>query len=389
MSDTIHVQTKTETPDGDLELFIKGVRDEDRVITLDDLLEKFGVTRDEFEVVSFKPNSWENHLKVGDDQLVRVVNYQAKAILRPHIQKLTTQEVAKLFREMVGNHSPKYTPVRRKESKVGLEDITVVMDLFDLHIGMLAWGQETLGEDWDSHIGVEMALQAIEELVDRLQGFNITKIIVPMGNDLLHTDTTVQGKGGTTTSGTPQDVDTRYLKMFRMAHQLMVAMIDRLRQIAPVKVLVVPGNHDRERAAYLGEVIYAWYRNDPEVEVDNGASLRKYELVGDTLLGFTHGDQERAENLPMIMASEKPMEWAASKFRVFHTGHFHKKRKMLTVTTDTYNGVEVLTLPSLVPPDAWHAMKGYVGGGRAAEAHLVGDISGPCGYFRFNAYSGG
>lgn len=381
----IEEATKKETEDGGLELMIKGVQESDRIITLDDLLDKFEVDRNKFEVTSFIPNAWENHFKIGE-QAYRVTNFQAKATLKLHKEKLTTKEIAELFHSMVKGHSPRYTAIKRRASKVGLENITVVMDLFDLHIGMLAWGQETMGDDWDSYIGVEMALHAIEELVDRLQGFNITEIIVPMGNDLLHTDVSIGGKGGMTTSGTPQDVDTRYLKMFRMAHQLMVAMIDRLRQIAPVRVIVVPGNHDRERAAYIGEVIFAWYRNDPEVVVDNGASLRKYTLVGNTLLGFTHGDQEKAENLPFLMSSEKPQEWAQAAYKVYHTGHFHRKKKMLSVTTDTYNGVEVLTLPSLVPPDSWHAMKGYVGGGRAAEAHLYGDISGPCGYFRHNVY---
>lgn len=370
----------------ELDVVVEGVQDGDRIITLDDLIKHFGIDLDKFDVKSFKPNSWETHFKLGDNRIYRAVNYQAKVLLERNKDVRTLESIIQMFHDAVHKHSPTYRPIRRKIHK-DEEGVTAIMDLFDLHIGMLAWGEETHGEDWDSNIGVRMAMEAIEDLIDRLQGMNITNIIVPMGNDLLHTDTTIAGKGGTTTGGTPQDVDTRYLKMYRAAFNLMVAIIDRLRQIAPVEVVVVPGNHDRERSAYLGETIFAWYRNDSEVVVNNTANLRKYIQVGTTLLGFTHGDQEKPEALPLLMASEEPRLWADCEFKVFHTGHFHRKRKMVSVTTDTYNGVEVLTLPSLVPADAWHAMKGYVGGGRAAEAHLIGEISGPCGYIRHNVYS--
>lgn len=378
--------TQRTNTDGSIDIEVEGQSDDGRVRTLKDLLLKFDIDLELYDVKSFQPNVWETSFKQSDGSPGRMTNYSAKARLELNKNAVTATQNSEAFLDLVKEHSPKYTKITRKYS-ADSEEITAVMDLFDLHIGMLAWGEETQDDDWDSYIGVQVAMEAIEDLIDRLQGMNITKIIFPMGNDLLHTDATIGGKGGTTTAGTPQDVDTRYLKMFRTALQLMISIIDRLRQIAPVEVIVIPGNHDRERVAYMGEAIFAWYRNDPEVEVNNNANLRKYKLVGTTLLGFTHGDDEKAENLPLLMASEKPNEWAEARFKIFHTGHLHRKRKMLSVSTDTYNGVEVLTLPSLVPPDSWHAQKGYVGGGRAAEAHLYGNQSGPCGYFRHSVYS--
>ena len=383
----IETSSQQTSPDGTIEVEIKveGVEDADRIITEEDLGKRFAIDLERYVLARFKPNAWETHFKMDEHTIFRAVNYQAKGeyVLRKDV--VTAERVSEIFKDLVDKHTPTYKKIARKYTR-DQEGVICVMDLFDLHIGMLAWGQETQGDDWDSYIGVQVAMEAIEDLIDRLQGMNITQIIFPVGNDLLHADNTVAGKGGMTTAGTPQDVDTRYLKMFRMALQLMIRIIERLRQIAPVKVVVVPGNHDRERAAFLGEALWAWFHNDPEVDVDNGANLRKYVVAGNTLLGFTHGDGEKTENLPQLMASERKKEWAETEFRVFHTGHFHRKRRMLTVTTDTYNGVEVLTLPSLVPPDAWHAMSGYVGGGRAAEAHLYGEVSGPCGYFRHSVF---
>lgn len=372
--------------EGNPVIVVTGVRDEDRIVTEADIIQKHNLDTTKYSI-DFTANQWETHFKMSDGHVHRVVNYQAKAVCKPRKEVLRAEEVAEVFLDLVGNRTAAYSQVTRDNKPDG-EEVAIVMDLFDLHIGMLAWGEETLAQDWDSHIGARMALRAVDNLIARLSGLNITQIIFPMGNDLLHTDQTIAGSGGATTAGTPQDVDSRYLKMFRMAMELMVTIIDRLREIAPVLVVVVPGNHDMERAAYLGEAINAWYREDSEVTVNNQANLRKYEVFGNTLMGFTHGQSEKPEELPLIMASEMPSAWGTTEYRVFHTGHFHKKKKMLTVTTDTYNGVEVLTIPSLVPPESWHAMKGYVGGGRAAEAYLVGINSGPCGYFRYNLPSG-
>lgn len=371
----------------EIDVEVHGVQDTDRIITLEDLLRKFGVDLDTFDLTAFRPNSWETHFKVetgdGEDAIYRAVNYQAKAVLTPSKGKLTAKAAVDIFNELVQkSKSPKARKVKRPQ-KDG-EATALVVDLFDLHIGMLAWAEETGEASYDSNLGVELAMTAIEGLISRLSGLNITKIIFPMGNDLLHTDTTIQGKGGATTAGTPQDVDTRYLKMYRLAMNLMINIIDRLREIAPVEVIIVPGNHDRERVAYMGESIHAWYRNDPEVTVNNDANLRKYSRFGNTLLGFTHGKDEKPETLPLLMAQERKQDWAATEYRIFHTGHIHRKRKMVSVSTDTYQGVEVISIPSLVPPDSWHSMKGFVGGGRAAEAYIVGEDSGPNGHFRFN-----
>lgn len=388
--ETTSSSSKRDLPDGSIEVDIevKGVPENERIKTLDDLMAGFGLDMEDYDLVSFRPNTWETHFTLatgdGGKEVYRALNYQAKATVRPSVARQSAQDAAELFRELVSKHSPRYRKVIRGKTLAGGENMAVVMDLFDLHIGMLAWAEETLDDDWDSQIGVALALDAVESITDRLLGMNISRIIFPIGNDLLHTDTTIQGKGGATTAGTPQDVDSRYLKMYRLAMHLMITIIDRLREIAPVDVIVVPGNHDRERMAYMGEAIYAWYRNDTEVTVDNSASLRKYTVFGKTLLGFTHGKDEKPETLPMIMAQECREAWAVTDYRVFHTGHIHRKRKMLTVTTDTYTGVEVITMPSLTPPESWHAMKGFIGGGRAAECHIIGENSGPCGYFRYN-----
>lgn len=348
-----------------------------RIITIDDLLDVANVDRNKWKIEYDYVNSWETTMKDNNGHPVVCTNHQVKVKLVPNTDFLTMEELVKQYKEEIKEHSPEYRPIHRQPIYDEDEAVMIIMDLFDLHVGMLAWAEETRDESWDSKIVRERAMNALERLITYCSPYPIEKIVFPVGNDLFHVD----NKNNETTRGTTQDVDTRYLKMFRRAQKLMIDMVDRLRQIAPVEVVVVPGNHDQERAAYLGETLNAWYRNDPEVVVNNRASLRKYIIYGSNLIGLTHGKHEKMSDLPLIMASEEPEAWGQAKFREWHTGHIHRKSKKVTTTADTYKGVTIHTIPSLCPPDAWAAMKGYVGGGRAAECYIYNRKYGPVGYF--------
>lgn len=386
-----------ENPDGSLLL---ETSEGNRIITMGDLLQAGKVDMARYRVSRAKLNSWETTAKVGDTlscpkckhspagkslKLEQETNYQVTVQLEPNIERLTLEEIRKQLTADMKAHRPDYKRVKRGRKKKG-EQMLLCADFFDLHIGMLAHGAETGEDDWDTKTAVPVVMDTVERLIERVEGFPVTEVLVPMGNDVLHAD----NQYGTTAKGTRVDIDSRHLKTFRAARRLMVAIIDRLRQIAPVTVKVVPGNHDRERSQYLGEAIYSWYHADPEVTVDNAATLRKYHQFGQTLLGFTHGSDEKPDQLALIMASEASELWAATEFREYHTGHLHRRRKSVTPTSpdlrqldtvSTHNGVTVRTIPSLVPADAWHASKGYVGGGRAAEVYLYSGDHGFVGHF--------
>ena len=175
------------------------------------------------------------------------------------------------------------------------------------------------------------------------------------GNDFLNTD----HLGRTTTAGTPQDEAIRYQESFLRGRQLLVRAIDRLRQIAPVQVVMVTGNHDTQRLYYLGDVLEAWFRNTKDVAVDNSPRQRKYFRYHGNLIGFTHGHNEKHFDLPLLLATEQPEGWAASRHREFHLGHFHSRKHKMFVPSFDRAGVLVRILPSLCPPDAWHSAMGY------------------------------
>lgn len=226
---------------------------------------------------------------------------------------------------------------------------------FDIHIGKLGWGEE-VGESYDSSIAIERAKHAVKDLTQRaVSGHRPELFLWTIGNDLMHADT----PEGTTRAGTRMDLDTRFLKMFRAAWQYNAWAVAYLAQFAPVKVIVIPGNHDLISAFQVGEVLSALFEGNPAVTVDNRAAIRKYVEWGKVLLGFTHGDQEYHKDLPLIMADEVGEAWGRAVFREWHIGHIHNKRQTKWLTHDQHRTIGVRILPSLTGQDYWHYKKGY------------------------------
>lgn len=348
-----------------------------RIRTLDDLLASAPVDLSTWEVERHVVNKWEVGTK-GPDGRVHVEElWQVKAWfkrIRGAVDMLALRD--QIIADMRA-HAPAYPalPAPSRFASYMLE-----VDLPDLHLGKLAWGEEVDDVNYDSHEARRVALEAVEDLLHKASAFPVERILFPVGNDLLHADT----PEGTTTRGTRQDVDTRPLLMFTRARDLMVTIIDRLMQVAPVDVVIVPGNHDRHRTLELGVVLDAWYHRTDRVRVDAGPTLRKYVRYGTNLLGFTHGSEEKESDLALIMAQERPQDWAETTHREWHLGHLHKRKLTRFVAGDTHGGVVVRILPALTATDAWHYAQGYVKGPRAAEAYLWHRETGYAGHFSAN-----
>jgi hypothetical protein len=282
--------------------------------------------------------------------------------------------------EMMKAHAPRYEPLVRLPNDEG-DRFMVEMSCPDLHLGKLAWERET-GTNYDSKICIQSFHGAIEHFLRCTSGLNIDEILFPIGNDFLHTDNELNE----TANGTRQDADSRWQKMYLKGKKILVEAIDRLRGRANVRVVIVPGNHDRTRCFYLGDTLESWYHNCAEVEIDNSPPLRKYVKYGVNLLGFSHGNEEKVNDLPALMAVEQPQLWAETIHREWHLGHLHKRKEHRFTAGDTNHGVVTRILPSLSATDAWHAKKGYVKGQRAAECYLWSRSNGYAGHLSFNQY---
>jgi hypothetical protein len=259
---------------------------------------------------------------------------------------------------------------------------------FDLHMGKLAWDEETV-TNYDSNIAEDLFNASLDFLLERalrVTGGRIERVLCVFGNDVAHIDS----KKVQTTAGTPMDADTRYIKIFRRIVAIHLRALNILRGVAPVDVKIVSGNHDEQTAFFLGEVLTARYHGDTRVTIDNGARQRKYYEYGVNLFGFTHGDSEKIDELPLTMAREQPALWARCPSREWHIGHKHISEKMelrhpARLEQDFFSdkGVRIRRLTSLSGHDAWHTKHAYMDR-RACEAFVFHKRAGFTDHLSFN-----
>jgi len=230
----------------------------------------------------------------------------------------------------------------------------------DLHVGKLAHSIETGGRPYDVKIAIATFERALDALVARTAMYKVEEILFVVGNDLFNSDT----PENETTAGTAVSCDGRFHKTFHHVRNMMVKAVEKLRQIAKVHILIVPGNHDRQTAYHLGDSLECYFHSDSQVRVTNTPATRKYVTWGKCLLGFCHGDEGNRASYPQLMAVENPEAWGKTQFREIHTGHYHKQQ------LEEQFGVRVRILSALCPPDDWHAAQGYIGALRQAEAFV-------------------
>jgi hypothetical protein len=230
----------------------------------------------------------------------------------------------------------------------------------DVHLGKMSWAPETGGSSYDSSEAIRLFEIAVSDLVSKAPMHKVDTILFPVGSDFYNAD----NLRDETTSGTYVGSDTRWQKVFTRGCSLLTKVISSLAEDRKVIVPCINGNHDFERSFYLGEYLKAFFRNHPNVTIDNSPTTRKYFRYGTTLIGMTHGNEEKQSTLPLILATERPADWAATTHREWHLGHLH------TESNKEYNGVKVRFLPAICPADSWHAKRGYVGTIRAALGFL-------------------
>jgi hypothetical protein len=349
------------------------------ITTLAGLLEYCKVDPNVWQVAEHRVNKWD--VTGWKDGYARTIqNFQVKARLIRNVELIKDRMAGDVFLEMIKNYEAPILDWNLK-STTPKENNLLEICIFDLHMGKLAWGGET-GENYDTKIARERFLNAITDLLHTANKFEYSRILFPVGNDFFNSDTIFN----TTTQGTQQDEDLRWQKTFNVGVRLLVDGINMLKQTGVlVDVLVIPGNHDFERSFYMGKFLEAWFNNDPAVNINCGASPRKYYQFGKVLLGFTHGSEEKEGSLPMIMANDhdsKPL-WSETLYHEFHVGHIHRKRDMkYSATLDkvrTLNedlGVVVRYLSSLTGTEEWHHKKGFVGAVKAADGFIWNDEKG-------------
>lgn len=228
------------------------------------------------------------------------------------------------------------------------DDLLAVYPLGDPHVGLLAWGRES-GANFDLEIAERLMVGAMRDLV--LRGPRARGALIVNLGDYFHFD---NADHHTTSGEHALDVDGRTAKVLDAGIRIFVALIDAaLEHHEIVSVDNVAGNHDRYTSIMLSIALRHYYRHEARVYIPTDPATRHYWTHGEVLLGTTHGDRGRLEDLAGVMAAERPREWGASTHRHWICGHVHHAQ------TKELRGATVETFRTLAARDAWHAAQGY------------------------------
>lgn len=335
-----------------------------------------------WRVKTWSVTLWTTAMKVKDDgseTAKQVQNYRVSLKLERIVRK-PVEDATEAIYERMKVYAPKYQKVPR--GTFAGEKVMGVFCLFDVHFGKLAWDRET-NSNYDLKIADGLYRNAVDDLIAKSGQQNIAKCLLPLGNDFFNCDNLL----GSTTAGTPQDNDGRTAKIIEVGELAVIWAVERLREIAPVEVVWVPGNHDTMTSFHLARTIRAWFHRCSDVTVDVGPSYRKYVRWGGSLIGLTHGDKEKTDSLPGLMALERPMDHAETVCREWLVAHLHQSKAWVTKSTDTRSGTVIRLVRALSGTDAYHAQRGFVNGPsqQAAEVFLYSHKAGYQGHWIANA----
>lgn len=230
-------------------------------------------------------------------------------------------------------------------------ELMAVYPLGDPHIGMLSWARET-GANFDLEIAERNLVNATRMLAS-MAPMAKRGVIIQLG-DFFHAD---DNKARTPQSGHVLDVDGRHAKVLRVGIRTMIGVIDAaLTRHEIVDVYCLRGNHDPNSAIALQLMVEQAYRDEPRVVVCDSPAYYKCLEFGANMIGMTHGDGAKPQDVPGVFACDFPEIWGRTTYRHVYSGHVHHE------SVKEYRGIVLETVRTLAAGDAWHSTMGYRAG---------------------------
>lgn len=234
----------------------------------------------------------------------------------------------------------------------GDPNLLTVYPVADVHLGQFSWGKEA-GENYDLKIAVDQFHRSVTKLVQNSPASG-TAIVSILG-DFFHAD---NNEAVTVRSKNHLDVDGRHDKVLHAGVELVIWMIDlALQKHDTVIVHVTPGNHDENAARALATALYFRYQGNPRVEIDRSPEHLWTFQFGNVMLGFAHGHEVKAEDMPGVMASQNAVMWGQTKYRYAYSGHYHRSKA--GPLKDEKHGAIWEIVPAFTAKDAWNRSMGH------------------------------
>jgi hypothetical protein len=253
--------------------------------------------------------------------------------------------VAALSEDVRGLAKPVEAPA------TALSDLLCVYPMGDPHFGLYAWAKEC-GDNFDLNEARRLTMGAVDRLVASAPASE-TAILLPLGDVFHANDQTNQ----TPAHKHQLDVDSRFVHVLQVGIETFRhAILRLLEKHQKVVCRFVSGNHDPQAVWALAFTIAAYFDNEPRVEVDLSPAKHWFYRFGKVLLGATHGDTTKPDQLLGVMACDRAEDWGQTKHRHWYCGHVHHS------SVKEYPGVTVETFRTLAASDAYAAGHGYRAG---------------------------
>jgi len=265
----------------------------------------------------------------------------------PKQNRLDIEDFTRAFKDFLETFQVKTPePIVYRED---VKDLTHVVCLMDTHLGRQSFKDYTNDEN---NLATQLSefSKIVTEILKDIPLHRVKEIILPIGNDFFNVDNIYLQ----TTKGTPQNNTSDLYSTFKIGLDLIANLIVELSFIAPVKVIHVPGNHDRMTSSFFALSIQKIFENSKVVTVDARPIERKYYKIGNTLLGLAHGEL-KPEEYAKLLPFEGKEYFSSCKFYEYLLGDKHHEKYYQR----ELDGVVVRHLSGLTRKDVWTYHEGY------------------------------
>lgn len=270
------------------------------------------------------------------------------------------------FSKFLNNWEPKRRgfPFLITPSKGILEKVDVELNIADFHLAKKTIQGDTLDTKTFDYYKV------VNELIKKISSnYSINKLVFPVSNDFFHSD----NYQNTTTNHTPQDVTAWYDEEYERGFEILANTLNYLStQADEVEVVLVQGNHDRTKGFYVTHALEIFFNGYKNVKFQRHHSTTKAVVLGNTFIGYHHGNSCKIADLPLLFATvpEFSKEFGNAKYREIHTADKHHYMAL------DVKGVRIQQMPSLSGDDRWHIDNNFINSVRAGLAFVYHPIKG-------------
>lgn len=323
---------------------------------VDYLLKSHGFDGGFWQLVSARNNIWNVYSKQDGVQQL----YSSKITVKPIVPEFKEGWIKDTVRNI------KFKNIKISKNNDFIKSgKTVEVNFCDVHIGKFINELVSNGV-YDTDLAINRYDKAIDDGITKTSMFKIKKFLFIVGQDYMNIDN-IQG---TTTKGTHQDMNDFYETIYKKAYECLTRSVEKLRKVAPVEIVYVKGNHDKQSTFSMVCGLEQMYRqfNVEDVIVDSGMKQRKYRTFGDVLIGYGHGEEEKSRIFDCMQDDVKE-HWHKKK-KYFHLSHKHRESKQEKA------GVIYQWLGALSENCNWTWSSGFVGSEKKGHVFVYDDVCG-------------